>query len=316
MFVSIIIPTYNREQCLIDTINCLLDQKHNSYEIIIIDQSDVISEEKRSLIKTNPDRIRFFHINERGRSLAKNYGILQAKGDLILFCDDDILVEPEFLNTHVAIYSKDKQIAAASCRLVEEGDPTIPVAVPLRTTSYGKLVNKPYSTSSGYVTSLNGGNMSFKREILEKIGFFEEAFEGTSMVEEPDMAYRIVQQGYKLYFDTSITVKHFPQINGNIAYMKTKRAEWFYYYFFNLLTFFTKYNRLINLPLVFIYTVLLCTKHILLYKMSLKSYLVMLKGFFGGIKKGLSLYRSQKQNKYYTPYRIQKQTIHEIKING
>lgn len=316
MFVSVIIPTYNREQCLIDTINCLLDQKHYSYEIIIIDQSDQISDQKKELIKNNPDKIRFFHINERGRSLAKNYGILQAKGDLILFCDDDILVESHFLSTHAAIYSKDNHIAAASCRLVEEGDPSIPVEVPLRTTIYGKLVNKPYSTCSGYVTSLNGGNMSFRREILEKIGFFEESFEGTSMVEEPDMAYRIVRSGYKLYFDASITVKHFPQINGNIAYMKTKRAEWFYYYFLNLLIFFTKYNRLINLPLVFIYTLLLCTKHILLYKMTLKSYLVMLKGFFNGIKKGLNLYRSQKHNKYFTPYRLPKQSIHELKFNG
>jgi GT2 family glycosyltransferase len=158
--------------------------------------------------------------------------------------------------------------------------------------------------------------MSFRREIIEKIGFFEEGFEGTSMVEEPDMAYRMVKLGYKLYFEASITVKHFPQINGNIAYMKTKRAEWFYFYFFNLLIFFTKYNRLLNLPLVFIYTILLCTKHILLYKMSLKSYLVMLKGFFNGIKKGRGLYNSQKQNKYYTPYRIPKQTLHELQLNG
>ena len=316
MFVSVIIPTYNREQCLLDTISCLLHQDHPLYEIIVIDQSDVISEQKKTLIKNNTDKIRFFHINERGRSLAKNYGILQAKGDLVLFCDDDILIEPNFLSTHVAIYSKDPQIGAASCRLVEESDPTVAVAIPLRTTAYGKLVNKPYSTSSGYVTSLNGGNMSFKHDVLTKIGFFEEAFEGTSMVEEPDMAYRIVRSGYKLYFDASITVKHFPQINGNIAYMKAKRAEWFYYYFFNLLIFFTKYNRLINLPLVFIYTILLCTKHILLHKMSVKSYLVMLKGFFGGIKKGSSLYALQKQNKYFTPYRIPKQTINEFKLNG
>lgn len=316
MFVSVIIPTYNREKCLIDTIDCLLKQNHPHYEIVVIDQSDVISEEKKAQLKAHPEKIRFFHISERGRSLAKNYGILQAKGDLILFCDDDILVESNFLETHVAIYKKDPKIAAASCRLVEEGDPTIAVAIPLRTTSFGKLVNKPYSTSSGYVTSLNGGNMSFKREVIKEIGFFEEAFEGTSMVEEPDMAYRIVQRGYKLYFDASVTVKHFPQVNGNIAYMRTKRAEWFYFYFFNLLIFFTKYNRLLNLPLVFVYTILLCTKHIILHKMSLKSYLVMLKGFFGGIKKGLNLYKVQKQNKYYTPCRIPKQTIHELKLNG
>jgi glycosyltransferase involved in cell wall biosynthesis len=313
--VSIIIATYNREDCLIKAMQSLLVQNYKYFELIIIDQSDIISEEKKQLIKKHPQQIRFFHIKERGRSLAKNYGILQAKGDLILFCDDDILVEPNFLETHVAIYSKDSQIGAASCRLVEEGDPELPIATPLKNTFYGKLINKPYSTSSGYVTSLNGGNMSFKKNVLNKVGFFEEYFEGTSMVEEPDIAYRVTKNNYKIYFDASVTVKHFPQYNGNVAYMKSKRAEWFYFYFYNLLMFFTKYNRFINLPIVFAYTILVCTKHIFLHKMPLSSYSRMLSGFFNGAKKGFKLYSFNKDNVYFSPYRFPKQTIHELNCN-
>lgn len=315
-FVSIIIPTYNREECLIKTIESLLAQDQKNFELIIIDQSDTISEEKKQLIANHPQKIRFFHIKERGRSLAKNYGILQAKGDLILFCDDDILVGTNFLDAHLGIYKKDPLIGAASCRLVEEGDPTLPIDKPLQTTFYGKLINKPYSTTSGYVSSLNGGNMSFKRDVLEKAGFFEEYFEGTSMVEEPDMAYRVIKNGNRIYFEASITVNHYPQYNGNVAYMKSKRAEWFYFYFFNLLMFYTKYNRIINLPIVFVYTLLVCTKHIILYKMPVSSYMRMLSGFFNGVKKGFKLYALQKDNVYFSPYRFPKQPIHEIKING
>ncbi|MDZ4664518.1 MAG: glycosyltransferase family 2 protein [Bacteroidota bacterium] len=312
--ISIIIPTYNREKCLLDTLHSLLAQPYQNFEIVVIDQSETISEEKKLLIKKETKRIRYFQINERGRSLAKNYGILQAKGELILFCDDDILVEANFLNTHIAIYERDPKIAAASCRLVEEGDPSEPIEGPLRTTGYGKLVNKPWSTRSGYVSSLNGGNMSFKKEVLTKVGFFEEYFEGTSMVEEPDMAYRVIKSGYKVYFSADTTVQHFPQYNGNVAYMKEKRAEWFYFYFYNLLIFYTKYKRTINLPIVFVYALLVCSKHIIIYGMAISGYTKMFKGFFGGIKKGGLIYKIEKASPYFTNCRSPKLKI--THLNG
>lgn len=315
LFISVIIPTYQREACLLDTIHSLLNQSYPDFEIIVIDQSESISENKISLINQNRKQLRYFHIQEKGRSLAKNYGILQAKGDLILFCDDDILTEPTFLQTHAAIYQKDSQIAAASCRLVEEGDPTISIPEPLKITAYGKLVNKPYSTWSGYVTSLNGGNMSFTKKALDEIGFFEEAFDGTSMVEEPDMAYRLIKRGYRIYFDASTTVQHFPQKNGNLAYMRSKREEWFYYFFFNLFLFYAKYGRKLLLPLVFAYSLLVCTKHVLIHKMPLSSYGRMIRGARKGAKTGLHLYESQKTNPYFCSYRNPKTSIHELKLN-
>lgn len=314
--ISVVIPTYNREGCLLDTIHSLLFQNYPSFEIIVIDQSEIISDAKKTLIKKAGNKLRYFHIKERGRSLAKNYGILVSRGDLVLFCDDDILTEPHFLETHAAIYSKDPQIAAASCRLVEEGDSAEKIVEPLKITFYGKLVNKPYSTWSGYVSSLNGGNMSFKRSALNEIGFFEEAFDGTSMVEEPDMAYRLLCRNYKLYFDASTTVKHFPQKNGNLAYMRSKREEWFYYFFYNLFMFYAKYGRRTTLPFVFIYSLLVCTKHILKYRMPFSGYSRMMQGAFRGAKAGLSLYKEQKMNPYFCPNRNKKAHITELTLNA
>ena len=230
--VSVIIPTYNRDKCIIDLLNCLLKQDYGNFEILVIDQSERLTREKEDIIRREPGILKYYKISERGRSLAKNYWILFSKGDIVLFCDDDIIVPENFISTHVGLY-KDPEIAAGSCRLVETGQPAIRIRKPLRTTFYGRLINKPFSTQSDFVTSLNGGNMSFRREVLDKVGFFEEHFIGTSMVEEPDIAYRIVKSGYKLYFNASITVFHYPQSDGNIAEMKGRRADWFYYYFFN-----------------------------------------------------------------------------------
>lgn len=313
--ISVIVPTYNREKCVLDLLKSLFNQDYKKFEIIVIDQSDQLSDEKKELIAENKEVLKYFHIQERGRSLAKNYGILQAKGDIVLFCDDDIIPPYNFLSTHVKHYLNEK-IGAVSCRLMEEGDKEVYVKIPLKTTFYGRLINKPYSTNSNFVTSLNGGNMSIRKTALDKSGFFEEYFEGTSMVEEPDIAYRVLMNGYKIYFDASISIMHFPQNNGNLAYINTKRAEWFYYYFLNLLIFFVKYGRFVNLPFVFIYCILLSAKHVVLHRMPLKNYFKMVSGFFNGINKGYLLYKEQKGNIYYSPCRFEKKNIVQIKFSA
>lgn len=303
--VSIIIPTYSRDKCLLELLECLLIQDYGNYEIIVIDQSELISNEKKNILAQHSALIKYYQTKERGRSLAKNYGILFSNGDIVIFCDDDILVPQNFVSTHVNTYL-DKSVGAVSCRLVEEGQPRIAVERPLRTTVYGRLVNIPYSTKSCYVTSLNGGNMSFRREVLNKVGFFEEYFSGTSMVEEPDIAYRIVKSGHKIFFNASITVMHYPQHNGNIAEMKGKRADWFYFYFYNLLIFYLKYNRRRNVPLVFVYSILLCLKHSMKYGLGIIGFKKMITGFFDGIKRGNEVAKLGYGNLYHTPVRFEK----------
>lgn len=304
--VSVVIPTYNRDKCLSELLLCLYKQDYHSFEVLIIDQSELLTSEKQEIINHCPDYVKYYHIEDRGRSLAKNYGILYSEGDLILFCDDDILVPNNFISTHVSTYHRDKKIGAVSCRLVEDGQPAISVKRPLSTTAYGRLINVPYSTESCYVTSLNGGNMSFRKEVLDEVGFFEEYFSGTSMVEEPDIAYRIIQIGYKIYFNASITVMHYPQHNGNIAEMKNKRADWFYFYFYNLSIFYLKYKRYTNMILVLFYCLLLSIKHSVKYKLSGTDYLKMISGYFKGFKRGVEISKLSFSRKYYTPIRLGK----------
>lgn len=312
--VSVVIPTYNRDKCVIDLLKCLFLQDYIDIEILVIDQSEVLSKEKQEVIAQNIKNLKYYKISEKGRSLAKNYGIHFSTGDIILFCDDDIIVPSNFVSTHVSLYHKDKDIGAASCRLVEEGQPSIEIAQPLRTTFYGQLINKPYSTKSSYVTSLNGGNMSFRKEVLDKVGFFEEYFLGTSMVEEPDIAFRILKSGYKLFFSAEITVFHYPQHNGNIAEMKSKRADWFYYYFFNLCIFYLKYRRIWNMFFVFIYCILLSIKHVIKFRLDFKDYIKMISGFFKGVRRGLEIAAYSKERIYYTPVRGDKRPYQCLKV--
>lgn len=252
--ISVIIPTYNREDCLFNTLESFDEQKCSvDFEILVIDQSENPSNEKIERILKVRSKVHYYRIDRAGRSIAKNAAIPLASGQVLLFCDDDIIAESNFLDIHWNTHLSNPDIGAMSCHLIEKGQEEVNYPHPLKITNYGRFINVPNSTWSGYVTSLNGGNMSFKKVALDKAGFFEEVLVGTSMLEEPDIAHRILMNGYKIYFSAATKVKHFPQHNGNLSTQAAKEMNWTKNYFFNQYYFLFRNYRKRFIPLVFIY---------------------------------------------------------------
>jgi len=87
--VSIIIPTYNRSKLLKNAINSIINQTHQNFEIIIID--DCSTDDTLKVIKNFEDkRIKYFKNEVSLRATgSRNRGIEKSKGDFIAFLDDD-----------------------------------------------------------------------------------------------------------------------------------------------------------------------------------------------------------------------------------
>ena len=93
---SIIIPLYNKEQTIEQTIQSVLMQKMEDMEILVID--DGSTDNSASLVKQISDgRIRLISVPNGGPSSARNHGIREAKNDWLLFLDADDLLLPEAL---------------------------------------------------------------------------------------------------------------------------------------------------------------------------------------------------------------------------
>ncbi len=253
--MSVVIPTYNRYECWTQLCRDLYMQDCLPLEIIVIDQSeDPI--DMQNIFGTPPPTFRYLHSPIKNRSHAKNIGLAQANGDLILFCDDDVRVSPDFVKAHVDIYQRDPKIMAASCRLTEQEWKETDTKNVLKMTFYGRLISNENSSWSGYVGIVNGGNMSFRKDILARIGGFDENLLGTSLYEETDISFRIRELGFSIYHDASTTVFHYPQRNGNVATKKERPLEWYYSYYYNLIYVYAKNRLLFNLPFVIAYTLL------------------------------------------------------------
>lgn len=98
--VSIIIPVYNAEKYIAETINSALNQTWPNKEIIIID--DGSTDKSLSIAKQyERDSIKVFDCTNKGASAARNYGLLHANGQYIQFLDADDLLSPDKIESQL-----------------------------------------------------------------------------------------------------------------------------------------------------------------------------------------------------------------------
>ena len=91
--VSVIIPVYNSEKYLAETINSVLNQSWQYFEILIVD--DGSSDSSIQIAKSfEGENVRVFQQENKGASAARNKGLLAAKGSYVQFLDADDLLEP------------------------------------------------------------------------------------------------------------------------------------------------------------------------------------------------------------------------------
>jgi len=96
--ISVIVPVYNVEKFLAKCINSILNQTEKDFEVILVnDGSKDASGEICDSYARQDKRIRVFHRNNEGVSVARNYGIKQAKGKYIVFVDSDDWIEEYYL---------------------------------------------------------------------------------------------------------------------------------------------------------------------------------------------------------------------------
>lgn len=96
-FFSIVIPTYNRAQIISNTINSVLCQKFEDWELIIVDDGGQ-DETEEVVQKFEDSRIKYFWIENGERGAARNYGTKKSVGKYIFFLDSDDLIYENHLS--------------------------------------------------------------------------------------------------------------------------------------------------------------------------------------------------------------------------
>jgi GT2 family glycosyltransferase len=241
--VSVIVPTYGREQVLVDTLECILNQDYASYEILVIDQTPQHepSVERYLMDAKKENRIRYYHMDTPTSPGSRNFGAQLAEGDLLLLVDDDVLLEPDWINNHARHYS-DPRIGAVVGRIVHPpkldlGVPNQPTGIFLRdgscTAGFGRQ-------EACFIDTGGGGNMSVRRALYMKIGGYDEAYVGNAFREESDFALRLRKDGHLIFFDPEAQIIHLKSPSGGHRRSSPGQALVFRYNMQNEIRFFLK----------------------------------------------------------------------------
>jgi len=162
--VSVVIPTRNRKMILRKCLLALNKQTYNfnKFEIIIIDDG---SEQNNQTMIKNLDlkpQINYSYQNQTGPAKARNNGIKKAQGEYIIFIDDDIIVNKEFIKSHMKKHKNNNKIIVHG--------PVI----------YTNNLDNPTSAEKKIRDFSNAffatGNASIKKEYLIEAGLFNERF--------------------------------------------------------------------------------------------------------------------------------------------
>ncbi|HEY1815242.1 MAG TPA: glycosyltransferase family 2 protein [Kofleriaceae bacterium] len=193
--VSIIVRSYNRLPALNELLRALLAQVHDSFEIVVVEQSTerpAPAAAELAELARDP-RLRVLAFPPLGGPGARNAGVRAARGELFVFIDDDDLpVGTDWLSRHESNFGDPKCLGVTGQFSEPGAAPYVNIERARRDVlSFNMLMwQRVFARTDRKkrVQSLMGGNAAIPRRTLERFGLWDEC---TPIEDEPSLAFRI-----------------------------------------------------------------------------------------------------------------------------
>jgi glucosyl-dolichyl phosphate glucuronosyltransferase len=217
--ISVIVCTYNRSHSLQVTLASLQRMQTPpdlAWELVIVDNnsSDDTEEVIRAYQRTAPFAVRYFFEGTQGHSQARNRGIVEAKGVVLAFTDDDVTVDPHWLAKLSESYDRFDCLGVGG-RIVPVWSSARPAW--LREDGPYALMRAIVSFDQGedacvLKTPPFGANMSFRRSAFERYGLFRTDLgrRGAQLMgsEDTEFGRRLLSNNERLIYNSQVIVHH------------------------------------------------------------------------------------------------------------
>ena len=216
MNISVVLATYRRVERLGFCLKALQNQKRSADEnLIIIRNNDLETQDFVESIKLKWTNIKSITVAVPGQVAALNIGLKEAKGDIIVFTDDDAVPHSDWLEKIEQCFKSDLQIGGVGGRewLCRNGlnikGSVCKVGV---ITWYGRIVGNHHlgAGEPREVDHLKGSNMSFRRKAIKNI-YFDKHLRGRGAQYRNDLALSLAvkRRGWKLIYDPKVAIDHY-----------------------------------------------------------------------------------------------------------
>ena len=239
LYLSVVFCTYNREKYIYNALKSIAENTlpKEKYEVLLINNNSTDTTENecnRFQLDFPTITFRYFIEINQGLSYARNRGIVEAKGDIIIYVDDDATVNKDYLKTYYDFFSNNITIDAA-------GGPVEPIYESVEPKWFSHYIrqlitgslylgNNPRLFPKGVYPI--GCNSVFRKTVFDKIGPFntELGRKGNSLIgaEEKDLFDKMVDKGIQIYYlpnailyhiipDSKLTKEHFHKLTYSIG---------------------------------------------------------------------------------------------------
>lgn len=202
MKFSVVIPLYNGAKFIEATLDTVLSQTYKNYEIILInDESpDNVEEVVKKYMFLHPEAQFVYHKQKnRGLGGARNTAIRNATGEIIAILDQDDIWYPDKLEKVFRLYKDNPDIdVVCHGQKVRQDGKVIGIFRPR------SCIKDMYRELLFYNNRLSTSAVTFKKSVIDDVGFFLEDKSHFHFVEDYDMWIRMAGKGYKFYFTDQI----------------------------------------------------------------------------------------------------------------
>jgi glycosyltransferase involved in cell wall biosynthesis len=214
MLVTVLVPTRNRLRSLknlLESFELAICPEGSEVEIIIIDNASddgtalMLSREAQ---KNRRFPLKVLQEKKKGKANALNLGLSTSRGNVLLIVDDDVVVGVQIFAEHVRAYLAGS-FDAVQGRILPGRDPLGQAADPHSIREYN-IPHIDYGDQMREIRGLTGTNMSFKREVFEKVGFFDSRLGpgAAGFSEDTEYSIRIRKAGFKVGYTPNAVVYH------------------------------------------------------------------------------------------------------------
>ncbi|GAB4365379.1 MAG: hypothetical protein Kow00121_01840 [Elainellaceae cyanobacterium] len=237
-FISVIIPTYGREEVLRETLANVIQQDYPAYEVLVIDQTLQHAPETQHYLEqlATDGKIRLFSVPWASLPGARNFAVRRAQGEIVLFLDDDVLLPPSFLQAHAQNYLNHPGIGGVAGRVFDrmklaDAIPGLQIDyLPPQAMDPGIAwyhIDLVHTTKPQRVLTARGCNMSFRREVFVTHGiWFDERFRGSAVREESDFCLRFRKTGWQIWYDPEANLVHLGEETGGCHDISTRSLQY------------------------------------------------------------------------------------------
>jgi len=245
--VSVIIPTRNRAYILRSAIQSILRQIYKNLEIIIVDDNSTDSTSKvvENTAKDNHNIKYIRNDIHRGLPASRNIGLSYAKGDLIFFSEDDLILMPNTIEILVKTYStlsKKYKVGAVAPRLILVSSTKFysPLRECAKIIGYFNMLtgdhcaNYDVETSHILLSEHPPATSLMPRDIFNIVGTYYAGYKYNYLYEDSDLYYRILKHGFIMFYQPRAVAFH---VSGNPGGCTVDTIKRYFANVYNLMIF-------------------------------------------------------------------------------